>query len=108
MDLERSNQSGPAGGQAELELVREHLLAECVRPFNERTREVARNAEGVGDAVCYLQPWRSDGSRRGLASKATGTPAGVGAGFKPPRFLKRDDVVSITIERIGQLTNRVA
>jgi hypothetical protein len=32
----------------------------------------------------------------------------VGAGFKPPRFLKRDDVVSITIEKIGMLTNRVA
>jgi 2-keto-4-pentenoate hydratase/2-oxohepta-3-ene-1,7-dioic acid hydratase in catechol pathway len=39
---------------------------------------------------------------------ATGTPAGVGAGFKPPRFLKPADVVSITIEKIGTLTNRVA
>ena len=39
---------------------------------------------------------------------ATGTPAGVGAGFKPPRFLKHEDVVSINIEPIGTLTNRVA
>ena len=39
---------------------------------------------------------------------ATGTPAGVGIGFKPPRFLKPGDVVSITIEPIGTLTNRVA
>ncbi len=38
---------------------------------------------------------------------ATGTPAGVGVGFKPPRFLKSGDVVSITIEDIGTLTNRV-
>ena len=39
---------------------------------------------------------------------ATGTPAGVGMGFKPPRFLKRGDVVSVTIEPIGTLENPVA
>jgi 2-keto-4-pentenoate hydratase/2-oxohepta-3-ene-1,7-dioic acid hydratase in catechol pathway len=39
---------------------------------------------------------------------ATGTPAGVGIGFQPPKFLKEGDEVSITIEPIGTLTNRVA
>lgn len=39
---------------------------------------------------------------------ATGTPAGVGVGFQPPRYLKRGDTVSVTIERIGTLTNPVA
>jgi 2-keto-4-pentenoate hydratase/2-oxohepta-3-ene-1,7-dioic acid hydratase in catechol pathway len=38
---------------------------------------------------------------------ATGTPAGVGKGFKPPRFLKAGDVVEITIEGIGTLKNKV-
>lgn len=38
---------------------------------------------------------------------ATGTPAGVGKGFKPPRYLKRGDVVEVTIEGIGTLTNMV-
>ena len=38
---------------------------------------------------------------------ATGTPAGVGMGFKPPRFLKPGDRVSITIEPIGTLENPV-
>ena len=37
---------------------------------------------------------------------ATGTPAGVGAGFQPPRFLADGDVVRIEIEGIGELTNR--
>ncbi|KUZ34874.1 MULTISPECIES: fumarylacetoacetate hydrolase family protein [Burkholderia] len=37
---------------------------------------------------------------------ATGTPAGVGIGFTPPRFLKSGDEVRITIEGIGTLTNR--
>ena len=38
---------------------------------------------------------------------ATGTPAGVGIGFDPPRFLKSGDEVSATIEPIGTLTNRI-
>ena len=38
---------------------------------------------------------------------ATGTPAGVGAGFSPPRFLAPGDVVRIEIEGIGALENRV-
>ena len=36
----------------------------------------------------------------------TGTPAGVGAARKPPRFLKPGDVVESTIEGIGTIRNR--
>jgi 2-keto-4-pentenoate hydratase/2-oxohepta-3-ene-1,7-dioic acid hydratase in catechol pathway len=39
---------------------------------------------------------------------ATGTPAGVGIGFKPPRFLKRGDVVTMTIDGLGTLENKIA
>lgn len=38
---------------------------------------------------------------------ATGTPAGVGKGMKPPRFLQTGDVVEITIEGIGTLRNTI-
>ena len=38
---------------------------------------------------------------------ATGTPAGVGAGFDPPRFLAEGDTVRIDIDRIGSLVNPV-
>ena len=38
---------------------------------------------------------------------ATGTPAGVGIGFKPPKFLKRGDVVAMEVDGIGRLTNPV-
>ena len=38
---------------------------------------------------------------------ATGTPAGVGTGFDPPKFLKSGDVVECTIEGIGTLCNTV-
>jgi 2-keto-4-pentenoate hydratase/2-oxohepta-3-ene-1,7-dioic acid hydratase in catechol pathway len=38
----------------------------------------------------------------------TGTPQGVGMARIPPRWLNPGDVVTIEIEGIGQLTNRVA
>jgi 2-keto-4-pentenoate hydratase/2-oxohepta-3-ene-1,7-dioic acid hydratase in catechol pathway len=37
----------------------------------------------------------------------TGTPAGVGAGRTPPVFLKAGDEVTVEIEKVGRLTNRV-
>jgi 2-keto-4-pentenoate hydratase/2-oxohepta-3-ene-1,7-dioic acid hydratase in catechol pathway len=39
---------------------------------------------------------------------ATGTCVGVGIGFDPPKFLKKGDVVAITIEPIGTLENPVS
>jgi 2-keto-4-pentenoate hydratase/2-oxohepta-3-ene-1,7-dioic acid hydratase in catechol pathway len=39
---------------------------------------------------------------------ATGTPAGVGIGFNPPKFLKSGDEMKISIDKLGTLTNRVA
>ncbi len=38
---------------------------------------------------------------------ATGTPKGVGKGFKPPKYLKAGDVMEITIENIGTLRNTI-
>ena len=37
---------------------------------------------------------------------ATGTPAGVGIGFDPPRFLQAGDIVTISITGLGELSNR--
>lgn len=39
---------------------------------------------------------------------ATGTPAGVGKGFKPPKFLQPGDVIEIEIGGIGTLRNKVS
>jgi 2-keto-4-pentenoate hydratase/2-oxohepta-3-ene-1,7-dioic acid hydratase in catechol pathway len=39
---------------------------------------------------------------------ATGTPAGVGIGFDPPKFLTSGDIVEVSITRLGTLRNRVA
>ncbi|RAI43686.1 fumarylacetoacetate hydrolase family protein [Rhodoplanes roseus] len=39
---------------------------------------------------------------------ATGTPAGVGIGFQPQRFLVPGDIVTVAIEGIGELTNPIS
>ncbi|EAF3626804.1 fumarylacetoacetate hydrolase family protein [Listeria monocytogenes] len=38
---------------------------------------------------------------------ATGTPSGVGNGMTPPTFLQDGDIIEITIDKIGTLTNKV-
>ena len=38
---------------------------------------------------------------------STGTPSGVGMGFDPPKWLRPGDVVTCSIEDIGDLTNTV-
>lgn len=38
---------------------------------------------------------------------ATGTPAGVGIGFKPPKYLQHGDTVELEIEGIGILSNTI-
>ncbi len=38
---------------------------------------------------------------------ATGTPVGVGIGFKPPKYLKAGDVVRVAIDGVGVLENPV-
>ncbi|MEH7355571.1 fumarylacetoacetate hydrolase family protein [Neobacillus drentensis] len=38
---------------------------------------------------------------------ATGTPAGVGKGFNPPKFLRPGDTLEINIEKIGTLKNTI-
>lgn len=39
---------------------------------------------------------------------ATGTPAGVGIGLEPPRFLVSGDVVKVSITGLGSIRNRIA
>ena len=37
---------------------------------------------------------------------ATGTPAGVGIGFDPPRYVQPGDVIDVSVDGIGTLSNR--
>jgi 2-keto-4-pentenoate hydratase/2-oxohepta-3-ene-1,7-dioic acid hydratase in catechol pathway len=59
-------------------------------------------------SIPALVAWTSQGTTL-LAGDVilTGTPAGVGAGRTPPRWLVDGDVVEITIDSVGTLRNRV-
>jgi 2-keto-4-pentenoate hydratase/2-oxohepta-3-ene-1,7-dioic acid hydratase in catechol pathway len=59
------------------------------------TREMAF---GVGEIIRYLSQFMT---LEGGDVISTGTPAGVGLGLKPPRYLKDGDVCELTVERLG-------
>ncbi len=59
---------------------------------------------GIDHVICELS---SAMTLKAGTVIATGTPAGAGMGFNPPKFLKAGDVVSCKIEGIGTLTNTV-
>ena len=100
----------PPGGQADLAArpvaaVLERLLGQSV---------VVENRGGAGGAVGNAAVARAEPDGHTLLMTlepgdliATGTPVGVGIGFKPPKYLKAGDTVSVTIEPIGTLTNPV-
>jgi 2-keto-4-pentenoate hydratase/2-oxohepta-3-ene-1,7-dioic acid hydratase in catechol pathway len=39
---------------------------------------------------------------------STGTPAGVAMSMKEPKYLKHDDIVEITIEKLGTIKNKIS
>ncbi len=63
----------------------------------------------LGDLVFDVQHLVADISRiitlRPGDVIATGTPGGVAGGMKPPRWIKDGDVVEVSIDRIGTLSN---
>ncbi len=77
-----------------------------------RVNDEIRQSVSVKDLIFDI-PTMIETASRGMTLQpgdllATGTPAGVGIGFDPPRYLKAGDVVSVRVEPIGTLTNRVA
>ena len=59
---------------------------------------------GVASLVAYVSRFMS---LRAGDLISTGTPAGVGHGFKPPRYLANGDVVTIGIQGLGTQTHKV-
>ncbi|SKA98333.1 2-keto-4-pentenoate hydratase/2-oxohepta-3-ene-1,7-dioic acid hydratase (catechol pathway) [Caloramator quimbayensis] len=74
---------------------------------NDELRQCSNTREMIFDI-----PYIISNISRGLTLKkgdiiSTGTPSGVGMGFKPPKFLKGGDVVTCEIQGIGVLRNIV-
>lgn len=64
------------------------------------------------DKLIFDIPYIISDLSKGLTLRAgdiilTGTPAGVGLGFNPPKYLKSGDVVECSIEKLGTLVNYI-
>lgn len=72
---------------------------------NDELRQDANTRDLIFDIPCLIETISAGTTLEPGDLIATGTPEGVGIGFRPPKFLKRGDVVTVSIERIGTLTN---
>lgn len=78
----------------------------CSR-VNGELRQNSNTRNFIFDIPTIIQELSSGMTLRAGDIIATGTPSGVGMGFKPPRFLKKGDIVQCEIENIGVLENKV-
>jgi 2-keto-4-pentenoate hydratase/2-oxohepta-3-ene-1,7-dioic acid hydratase in catechol pathway len=74
---------------------------------NDERRQFARLGDMIFDVGAIIQAVSACVTLEPGDLIATGTPAGVGIGFKPQRFLVPGDVVRVTISGIGELMNPV-
>jgi 2-keto-4-pentenoate hydratase/2-oxohepta-3-ene-1,7-dioic acid hydratase in catechol pathway len=74
---------------------------------NDELRQDGNTSDLVFDVAAIIESLSSTITLRPGDVIATGTPAGVGMGFDPPRWLRRGDRVRIEIGGIGRLDNPV-
>jgi 2-keto-4-pentenoate hydratase/2-oxohepta-3-ene-1,7-dioic acid hydratase in catechol pathway len=84
----------------------ENLTVKCW--VNDELRQDANTRDLIFDIPTLIETISAGITLRPGDVIATGTPVGVGIGFKPPKFLKRGDKVTIEITGLGRLSNKVA
>jgi 2-keto-4-pentenoate hydratase/2-oxohepta-3-ene-1,7-dioic acid hydratase in catechol pathway len=75
--------------------------------INDELRQEANTRDLIFDIPSLIETLSAGMTLQPGDVIATGTPAGVGVGFKPPRFLRPGDVMRLAIEGIGELTNTI-
>ncbi|WP_029029790.1 fumarylacetoacetate hydrolase family protein [Salinarimonas rosea] len=80
---------------------------ELVTRVNDEIRQKARLADLIFDIPTLITTLSATMTLEPGDVIATGTPAGVGIGFKPPRYLQPGDRVAVSIEGLGTLENPV-
>lgn len=89
------------------ECLGDHTKLKISTRVNEEALQDSRPSDmvfGVGELIKYL----SVGTTLMPGDIIfTGTPQGVGAGRKPPRWLKNGDVVEVELEGVGRCINKV-
>src|SRR5450759_1836405 len=74
---------------------------------NDERRQSAKLKDMIFDVPSFIETVTAYVPLEPVDLLATGTPAGVGIGFDPPRYLQPGDVVRIAISGIGELANPV-
>lgn len=74
---------------------------------NGELRQHANTADLIFDIPAIIESISASMSLAVGDIIATGTPAGVGIGFEPPKFLNVGDMVEISISGIGSIANKV-
>lgn len=82
-----------------------NLTVEC--RVNGEARQKASTADMIFDIPTLIETISAGLTLEPGDVIATGTPAGVGVGFRPPRFLESGDVIEVTITGLGTLVNPV-
>ena len=74
---------------------------------NGETRQQANTADLIFDIPTIIETISAGITLEPGDVIATGTPVGVGIGFKPPKFLAPGDVVEVSFSKLGTLRNQV-
>jgi len=72
---------------------------------NDELRQEANTADLIFDIPTLIETLSAGITLHPGDILATGTPAGVGIGFDPPRYLSPGDRVTIEISKLGRLSN---
>lgn len=81
---------------------------ELVTEINGEERQRAKVADLIFDIPTLIETMSRTMTLLPGDIIATGTPVGVGIGFKPPKYLQKGDVMRVSITGLGTLENRVA
>ena len=74
---------------------------------NGERRQFAKLRDMIFDVPTFIETVSAYVTLEAGDLLATGTPAGVGIGFDPPRYLVAGDEVRVSISGIGELVNPV-
>ena len=80
---------------------------ELVTEINGEERQRARVADLIFDIPTLIETMSRTMTLLPGDIIATGTPVGVGIGFKPPRYLAKGDVMKVSITGLGTLENAI-
>ena len=80
---------------------------ELVTTVNGETRQSAKVADLIFDIPTLIETLSATMTLLPGDIIATGTPAGVGIGFSPPKYLAKGDRMSVAITGLGELVNTI-